>query len=191
MVDTKLIKAAGEHWACSVLARLGWSPALTRDGVARTDILATWPDDGHMVEIQIKTASFMREPRWVMSAKAQLLARSDHEWFVLVALAQRPTDAPRSFVVPRDHVAAGVFIAHTNWLTEPGVPPGKRNTPLDGARTSLKVFERYENRWELLRASTEDAPVLLPEEFRAYATADRVGLPSGHPREAGLPPWGE
>jgi hypothetical protein len=28
MPDTKLTKSAGEHWVCSVLARLDWGPAL-------------------------------------------------------------------------------------------------------------------------------------------------------------------
>ncbi len=40
MPDTKMPKSAGEHWVCSVLARLGWAVALTRDGLERTDILA-------------------------------------------------------------------------------------------------------------------------------------------------------
>jgi hypothetical protein len=39
MIDTKMVKTAGEHWACSMLARHGWAPALTRDGTERTDVL--------------------------------------------------------------------------------------------------------------------------------------------------------
>lgn len=31
MPDTKLVKAR-KHWVCSVLAGLGWSVALTREG---------------------------------------------------------------------------------------------------------------------------------------------------------------
>ena len=40
MADTKQTKSIGEHWAASELARRGWAPAFTRDGLARTDILA-------------------------------------------------------------------------------------------------------------------------------------------------------
>lgn len=40
MADTKMTKSVGEHWTCATLARHGWAPALTRDGMERTDILA-------------------------------------------------------------------------------------------------------------------------------------------------------
>jgi hypothetical protein len=39
-VDTKMVKTVGEHWVCATLARHGWAPALTRDGLERTDILS-------------------------------------------------------------------------------------------------------------------------------------------------------
>jgi hypothetical protein len=39
MVDSKLTKTVGEHWVCATLARHDWAPALTRDGLERTDIL--------------------------------------------------------------------------------------------------------------------------------------------------------
>lgn len=40
MSDTQMTKSVGEHWVCAELARRGWAPALTRDGLERTDILA-------------------------------------------------------------------------------------------------------------------------------------------------------
>jgi hypothetical protein len=40
--DTKQTKSIGEHHVCSMLARWAWAPALTRDGLARTDILAVF-----------------------------------------------------------------------------------------------------------------------------------------------------
>jgi hypothetical protein len=91
--------------------------------------------------------------------------------------------------VPRDHVAATVWIEHQNWLTEPGIPAGKRNTPLSNARSSLKAFAGYENRWDLLLGSAYEAPVLLPPVLREYALDDRVGLPEGHPWNDALPTW--
>ncbi|WP_394163475.1 PDDEXK family nuclease [Galactobacter valiniphilus] len=56
MADNKQIKTIGEHWVASELARRGWSPALTRDGLERTDILAV-NDSGDVIEVQVKTAS--------------------------------------------------------------------------------------------------------------------------------------
>jgi hypothetical protein len=58
-MDTKMVKTVGEHWVCATLARHGWAPALSRDGLERTDILAvnTKSTDRPIVEIQVKTAS--------------------------------------------------------------------------------------------------------------------------------------
>ena len=64
---------------CSVLARLGWGAALTRDGLERTDILAVQAGGNRrMVEIQVKAASDNgRRTNWMIGEKAQQPARSD------------------------------------------------------------------------------------------------------------------
>ena len=106
MTDNKLVKLAGEHWVCSVMAGYGWAVALTRDGLERTDILAVHTDTRRMVEVQVKTASHRPRPNWPLNRKAQQPAKSDQEWFVLVVLAEEPAGPHRAFVVPRAHVAA-------------------------------------------------------------------------------------
>src|SRR5690349_18402063 len=119
MADTKMTKSAGEHWVCSVLARLGWAAALTRDGLERTDVLAVeGQEPRRMVEIQVKTATDRgHRSNWPIGAKAQQFALSEREWFAFVLV---PTDsawrAPRTFVVPRDHVSAAAWIVHQAWL---------------------------------------------------------------------------
>jgi hypothetical protein len=191
MADTKMVKSVGEHWVCATLARHGWAPALTRDGVERTDILAvaTTLQDRPMVEIQVKTASKMSNTTsWPLSGKAQLLSRSPHEWFVFVLLPQVP-QPPKAFVVPRDHVSAATWIVHQDWLTDPGVPSGKRNVGLDRARVREAVWAGYEDRWDLLAMPTTEVPVLLPGWLRTRALEERVGLPSGHPWATALPEW--
>jgi hypothetical protein len=191
MADTKMVKSVGEHWVCATLARHGWAPALTRDGVERTDILAvaTTLQDRPMVEIQVKTASKMSNTTsWPLSNKAQLVSRSPHEWFVFVLLPQVP-QPPKAFVVPRDHVSAATWIAHQDWLTDPGVPSGKRNAGLDQARVREAVWAGYEDRWDLLAMPTTEVPVLLPGWMRTRALEERVGLPSGHPWATTLPGW--
>jgi len=189
VTDTKLVKARGEHWVCSVLAGLGWAVALTRDGLERTDILASHSINGRMIEVQVKAASFMRRPNWRVNRKAQQIARSDREWFVFVALAEDPWGRSSAFVVPRDHVAAAAWISHQNWLTDPSAPPGRRNAGIEQARVSAPTFVGYMNRWDLLEASATDAPVLLPPEFRPLAFEARVGLPPAHPWRQALPQW--
>jgi hypothetical protein len=190
MTDTKLTKSAGEHWVCSVLSGLGWGAALTRDGLERTDVLAVRTGDSRVViEVQVKSASHSVKPNWRVGTKAQQVALADHEWFVMIALAAQPWVAPRSFVVPRDHIAAAAFIRHQGWLTDPSVEPGKRNTGLDQARLYVEDLLGYEDRWDLLHLRASAAPVLLDKHMRELAVDERVGLPPGHPWLSVLPAW--
>lgn len=187
-----MTKSAGEHWVCSVLARLGWAAALTRDGLERTDILAVQEGDPRpMIEIQVKTANHIGgKPSWLVGSKALQAARSSREWFAFVLLpAGNRWHAPRTFLVPRDHVSAAAWIVHQNWFTDPTVPVGKRNTPIARARVNVTVWLEYENRWDLLIEPAHAAPVLLPKWIRAVAQEDRVGLPPGHPWQDHLPEW--
>jgi hypothetical protein len=137
MADTKMTKSAGEHWVCSVLARCGWAAALTRDGLGRTDILAvqTGGPGRQTVEVQVKSIRWVEASgRWQLGVKSQQPALSLHEWYALVMLGPgAPTAAPRTFIVPRDHVAAAAWIGHMNWLTDLHAPPGRRNAGLDQA----------------------------------------------------------
>ena len=85
--DKKLTKSVGEHWACTVLAGLGWAASLTRDGVARTDVLAVHMESGAMVSAQVKAASFSTNPSWYFGEKGLLPAMSPQEWYLLVVPA--------------------------------------------------------------------------------------------------------
>ena len=190
MVDRKMTKTVGEHWVCATLARHGWAPALTRDGLARTDVLAvgTLLPDRPTVEIQVKTASDGSNPSWPLGDITRLTAESEHEWFALVLLPKLPLP-PRAFVVPRDHVCAATWIRHMDWLTDPCAPPGKRNAGLRGARIPLFVWQGYEDCWEQLGTPTSKVEVRLPRQFRQLAQDKRVGLPPRHPWNKTLPQW--
>lgn len=186
MADTKQTKTIGEHHVASELARRGWASALTRDGLARTDILAvnTLDPGRRQIEIQVKTSRGEREDsiNWPLGLKPQTTSAHDREYFVFVAVPHDANMHLRHFVVPRSQVAAAAWISHMSWLNEPEIPAGKRNAGLDRARVHLWVFEQYENRWDLLEIDEPDAPVLLPAVFRDYALGERrAGLPAGHP----------
>ena len=191
MADNKMIKMAGEHWVCAVLARHGWAAALTRDGLERTDILAVNTGPGRrMVEVQVKTASFGgARTSWLLGEKSVRPAQSDREWYALVQLAAEPNGLPATYVVPRDHVAAATWIVHQNWLTDPSVPAGKRNAPISRARVDDTVWRLYQDRWDLLAEPADKAPVLLPSWLKERAGETRVGLPPGHPWLENLPAW--
>lgn len=194
VVDTKQTKTIGEHHVAAELARRGWAPALTRDGLERTDILAvaTGRDaPRRMVEIQVKAArgAVMNSISWPLNQKAQRPSLHEREYFVMVAIPHDTSFAPRNFVLPRSHVAAAAWIAHMHWLTEPGIPQGKRNAPVDRSRVSLPTFAAYEDRWDLLFVDENEVPVLLPSHYRDLALEPRVGLPSDHPWRGFLPEW--
>lgn len=192
MADTKQTKTIGEHWAASELARRGWAPALTRDGLERTDILAVHTgDDRQLIEVQVKSIrGDAQRTSWPLGEKSQQPPKHAGEWFVMVAIPADDSRPLRGFIVPRAHVAAAAWIGHWHWFTEPGVPTGKRNVGVDRSRVQIRTFERYEGRWDLLEKPADDAPVLLPPEYRGYALEARVGLPAGHPwREIMPEPW--
>jgi hypothetical protein len=193
MVDTKQTKTIGEHHVAAELARRDWAPALTRDGLERTDILAVLAtgEDRRLVEIQVKSARGQRVEgiSWPLGTKSQSRSRGPQEFFVMVAIPNDLTMPPRSFVVPRIHVAAAAWIEHMNWLTQPGIPEGQRNAPVDRARVAMPTFAVYENRWDLLLDAQEAAPVMLPPSYRTLAQDPRVGLPPEHEWREALPDW--
>jgi hypothetical protein len=193
VVDTKQTKTIGEHHVAAELARRGWAPALTRDGLERTDILAVLAEgeQRRMVEIQVKTAraAVTDSISWPLGAKAQGPSLHEREYFVLVAVPHDHSVAPRCFVLPRSHVAAAAWIRHMDWLTEPGISAGQRNAPVDRSRVSLSTFASYEDCWDLLLVEEQTAPVLLPARFRELALDPRVGLPPGHVWRKAIPDW--
>ncbi|MCC4268023.1 hypothetical protein [Microbacterium schleiferi] len=193
MVDTKQTKTIGEHHVAAELARRGWAPALTRDGLERTDILAVLAEgaERRLVEVQVKAA---RGPRmesisWPIGTKSQAPSLHDREYFVMVAIPHDLNQHPRNFVVPRIHVAAAAWIAHMDWLTDPDAPAGKRNAPVERSRVSLGTFVAYEDRWDLLEVDQSSVPVLLPASYRDLALLGRVGLPPDHEVHRGIPTW--
>ena len=191
MVDRKMTKTVGEHWVCATLARHNWAPALTRDGIARTDLMAVGTLLPHRptIEIQVKTASDTGgKTSWPLGGVTQLVAGSEHEWFVLVLLPKFPL-TPRAFVVPRDHVSAATWIVHQDWRTDPAAPKGKRNADLSRARIRLDIWQGYEDCWNLLGTPTSQVPVRLPGWLRQRAQEKRVGLPPRHPWNEALPDW--
>ena len=100
VIDRKLRGSSGEHLVCGVLAQFNWAAALTREGVARTDVLAVNADTGKTVTIQVKTT--WREKKlktdrpvgWRLGMKDILPAAAPTEWYVMVKL-EKGTHRPR------------------------------------------------------------------------------------------------
>ena len=192
MFDKKLRGSAGEYLVCGVLAQFGWAAGLTRDGLARTDAVAVHAESDRAISLQVKTTGVGegKPARWRVGEKDTRSSTSDSEWYVFVKLEGDAPAISTFYVVPRDHVAAAVWIAHYDWLRSPEVPVGKRNATLSQAMVAEAVFQAYEGRWDLLDVPTHRAPVLLPHSFRDLAQdIPRVGLPERHPWGKKLPAW--
>ena len=169
---------------CAELARRGWAGALTRDGLARTDVLAVDTETRTTVELQVKAVG--AAPSWQVGAQALLPAESEREWFVMVHLGEPPA-APRSWVLPRNHLAAAAWLTHQAWLHDEAAKPGTRNTPVERARVDPDVIGGYEDRWDLLGRPAPEVPVMLPGWMRGAVA--RYGLREGHPWLEALPGW--
>lgn len=106
---------------------------------------------------------------------SQKPALSDHEWYALVMLdPEKPTKAPRTFIIPRNHVAAAAWIGHRNWQNEPGVPAGRRSPGMEQARVGTDVVADYEDRWDLLGTDTAEVSIMLPPWYRELAADPRA-----------------
>jgi hypothetical protein len=110
----------------------------------------------------------------------------ERECFVIVAVPHDLALGPRNFVVPRSRVAASAWIRHMDWLTDRGIPTGKRSAPVERSRVSLSIFSAYDDRWDLLLVDEGEVPVLLPQRVHELALDGRVGLPDGHARKRRL-----
>jgi hypothetical protein len=185
-----------QHWVCATLARLGWAPALTRDGIARTDILAVGTHfvGRPRIEIQVKTSnvpspdSQIRENFQLLRVKGEI-ARSEHEWFAFVLIPPFP-QALRTFIVPRNHVCAAVWIEWrilTNYLDSKQQCDDKSKQ----VWSSWVTWQRYEERWDLLGTATSDIPVMLSVYYRYLVKNNFVDLPPGHPWDEEFPEWPE
>ncbi|TQO18531.1 hypothetical protein FB472_0048 [Rhodoglobus vestalii] len=154
----------------------------------RTDILTVHTSEqGPMIEVQVKTANYVGgNTNWPLSTKSQQPELSTREWFVMVVLPAAPFQIPRSFIVPRNHVAAAAWLAHVHWLTEPDAQPGTRNAGPSRSRVNVDGWARYEDRWDLLLSPTTDCPVVLPKWMQNASLLDRVAR---NPNYSWQHPW--
>jgi hypothetical protein len=73
-----------------------------------------------MVEVQVKTSTTFQRPSWLPGRVAS--SATEREWMSWSGWELRSVIVRAAFVVPRDHVAAGTWINHMHWLTDPSVP---------------------------------------------------------------------
>ena len=177
-IPNALIGAAGEYLVAAELSRRGWLATVTIKNAPGTDVLAQHSQTKRLVAIQAKTSS--GGGSWRLNIGEETPTALDNEWVALVSLGGT-VGAPRFWVMPRNHVAAYVWVAHRQWLMGVKADGTSRK---DSAIRSIAAADisGYEGRWEWLDDPTTAVPYsLLPEWLHEGVRDARIGLRSDHP----------
>lgn len=173
--DTATVGATGAYFACAELSRRGWAASMTIGNMPRTDIVAQHIEREITIAVQSKTCR---------SGDIQVGAKAEHptvdgtrEWYVCSVLKSEG-ELPDFYVIPRNVVAAFVFVGHRNWLS------GSKKDGSPRKDAGMRTFKRremlwYKDRWDLLFEPPDQVPYYVPEWF--YRAVGEFGLPVGHP----------
>ena len=160
---TGLTGAAGEYHIAAELSRRGWLATVTIKNAPGTDVLAEDADTGHVITIQSKTSS---GGDFLVGAGCEKPTMQTNAWYALVGL-RNPDERPEFWLVPRNHVAALVYVGHRRWLSEPSKDGRTRkdSSMRSIARSHITVY--YEA-WDSLRLPTTEVKYSLPEWFPGW-----------------------
>jgi hypothetical protein len=172
---TALTGAAGEYYVAAELSRRGWAASITPKGVERNDVLAQHVDTQAVVAIQVKTSA--GGPTFRLGAKNEQPTVATNEWYALVCLSEQD-ERPTFYLVPRNTIAAYLYVDHRVWLATPGMG-GKQHKDSSMRAVRSEEIEPYREGWDRLSESTTDVPHFLPE--RIWAGLVEHPLPDDHP----------
>ncbi|WP_148300335.1 hypothetical protein [Holophaga foetida] len=136
---------AGEYFVCAELSMRGYLATLTLKNAEGIDILATKPNSGKAISIQVKTIQGENR-HWVMNEKHEKI-QSDDLYYVFVRL-KSAGQRPDFHIVPSSIVAAHVAKRHQEWLSEPkrdGSP--RKDTSMRGFTDKDNL---YAEKWNLI-----------------------------------------
>jgi hypothetical protein len=174
--STSRTGSAGAFHTSPQLAQRRWDASLTLGNAPRTDILAQHAESQRLIAVQCKTSTGNQD--FILKASCETPAPLGRdEWFVFVTLWP-PDRRPDFYVMPRNVVAAYLYVGYHSWLTGPkrdGTPRRENDT----RNVELLVAEPYRERWDLLEQPADTAPCWLPDWV--FEREPHTGLPSGHP----------
>lgn len=144
--NTKVVGAAGEHFAMYELLRRGLIAALTPEGVPNVDILVSDINGKRLSAVQVKTASANR-PAWPLSKKQENVSGLSLFYCFLMPEGN-DMDGFSSWIIPSDVVAEHVWECHANWLTG-NKPDGtaRQNSDMRALHHHYKGLDRYSRGW--------------------------------------------
>ncbi|MCP9916245.1 hypothetical protein [Cyanobium sp. ATX 6F1] len=153
---------AGEFHVLAQLLQRGYSAHPTLGNTKGMDILVVDQETGHMLKVEVKTASdAMRAPTkrlwwcWTLSSRAEQIG-APNLVYCFVHLGEVGT-LPRFFLVPSEVVAEQCSREHREWIA--AGPEDRRTTRTDTAIRNFWFYNdenNYENNWEVLRCKLED-----------------------------------
>lgn len=170
------VGAAGTFETAAQLAHRGWDVGLTYGNTPRTDLIAQHAETKRVIAVQCKASTGNQD--FILSVGCESASPPDRdEWFVLVNLfgVER---SPTFYVMPRDVVAAYLYISHRVWLKGTKADGGARNdNPVRNVHRA--EAEPYRERWGLMQESAANVPYWLPDPI--FDWEPHIGLPAGHP----------
>lgn len=174
--STGLTGAAGEYHVAAQLSQRGWLATITIKNSPGTDVLAQHVDTGALVAVQTKTTATASQG-WILGAKDEKPTERTDSWYVLVGM-HGENERPDFYVLPRNHVAAHLWVGYQHWLTTPGRggKPHQENTLRNIYPSEVSA---YKEDWDALLAPSTNRPYALPDTFAIHVK--EFGLPPGHP----------
>lgn len=173
--DRSRTGTAGTFYVAAQLAQRGWDAAPTLANAPRTDLVAQHGETQQLIAVQCKTSNSMS---FILGKGCESpSAPGRNEWYVLTALGDI-AERPSFYVIPRNLVAAYLFIGHRAWLagtTRTGKP--RNDSPM--RNINAHEMEPFRERWDLLLESPDAVPHWLPDW--AFDWLPTIGLPEGHP----------
>lgn len=140
--------ASGEYFVCAELSMRGYLASLTTKNADGIDVLATKPNSGRAISIQVKTIQGVNR-HWVMNEKHEHIDKPDL-FYVFVRLLKVGL-RPEFHIVPSAVVAAHVAARHHEWIA------GAKRDGSPRKNTSMRGFtdkgNHYLERWDLLVTS--------------------------------------
>lgn len=147
-----IIGVAGEYFVAAELSQKGVIATLTLKNTPRIDVVASNPETGAIVNIQVKTMSIENRSGWRLSQKDEEASKIKNFYYVLVNL-QGTGKLPEYYVIPHNKLAIQIRKDHKGWLSK---KPGRKDTTMriyDPYRRKFqaKFGEKYKNNWDVLK----------------------------------------
>jgi hypothetical protein len=141
---------SGEYFVAGELSRRGWITTITLKNTPNIDILATMPDGGRTVNIQVKTRSISNRQGWILGSSIETPVSGNNFYIVFVDL-KGIDEKPDYFIIPKNKFARWMSERHQKWLITPG--RSGRVHKDHGIRAFDKptfgLFEKYHNNWDI------------------------------------------